>query len=123
MDMPLHKPGIDNGTICPPASLSSITYTPEESLKCLKELYYKHGAQLWKEFGFVEAFNLSRNWTYGGYLAIDTAPVAPMIENYRTGLLWKLFMNAPEIKAVMKKLDSASPGITVPADNVVPVKK
>jgi hypothetical protein len=101
------KPGkLDNGTIVPAASLSAYLYAPEASRQSLETMYYQHGDKIWQEFGFVESFNLTRNWQHSGYLGIDAGPVAPMLENYRTGLLWKLFMNAPEIRTAMKKLKS-----------------
>ena len=101
------KPGkLDNGTIVPAASLSAYLYAPEASRQSLETMYYQHGDKIWQEFGFLESFNLTRDWQHSGYLGIDAGPVAPMLENYRTGLLWKLFMNAPEIRTAMKKLKS-----------------
>ena len=101
------KPGkLDNGTIVPAASLSAYLSAPEASRQSLETMSYQHGNKIWQEFGFAEAFNLTRNWQYSGYLGIDAGPVAPMLENYRTGLLWKLFMSAPEIRSAMKKLKS-----------------
>jgi hypothetical protein len=44
-------------------------------------------------------------------LAIDQGPIIAMIENYRSGLLWKLFMSCPEIKKGLQKLDFESPWI------------
>ncbi|HEY9049617.1 MAG TPA: glucoamylase family protein, partial [Ohtaekwangia sp.] len=44
-------------------------------------------------------------WYTPRYLAIDQGPEIVMIENYRSGLLWKLFMSAPEVKEGLKKLD------------------
>lgn len=107
-----HKPGADNGTLSPVVAPSVMPYVPQESLACMQKLYYDHGKEVWQEFGFVIAFNPSRNWVYRTHLTPDTAPVAPMIENYRSGLLWKLFMNAPEIKKAMAKLEAAQAGTT-----------
>jgi hypothetical protein len=84
--------------------LSSFPYTPEESLKALKFFYYVLGDRLWGPFGFYDAFNLTEGWTADSYLAIDQGPIIIMIENYRTGLLWKLFMSAPEVAPAMEKL-------------------
>ncbi len=99
---PVHK---DNGTIAPTAALSSMPYLPEQSLAMLEDLYAERGADLWGEFGFYDAFNDSRNWTAKGFwIGIDVGPIAPMIENHRTGLCWKLFMQAPEIKAAVARL-------------------
>lgn len=101
------KPGqSDNGTLVPAASISAYLYAPEASQKCLDTLYTKYGRELWQEFGFIESFNLTRDWRFPTYLAIDAGPVAPMLENYRTGLLWKLFMNAPEIRKAFGRIKS-----------------
>ena len=106
-----HKPGKeDNGTIGTTAALSAISYAPEETIKTLTVLYRDHGKDLWQETGFVHSFNPGRNWVYDGHLAIDSCTVAPMLENYHSGLLWKLFMNAPEIKAALQKLNKSEAG-------------
>jgi hypothetical protein len=93
-----HSPSNDNGTISPTAALSSFPYTPEESMRALKFFYYTVGDRLWGEYGFYDAFNLTQGWTADSYLAIDQGPIIVMIENYRTGLLWDLFMSAPEVQ-------------------------
>jgi hypothetical protein len=99
-------PGLrDNGTLAPTASLSSMPYVPAESYSCLLEMYQKYGSQLWGPFGLYDAFNFSRNWVSKTYLCIDEGPIAPMIENYRTGLCWKTFMKAAEIGPVVKMLN------------------
>jgi hypothetical protein len=99
-------PGLrDNGTLAPTASLSSMPYVPDESLSCLLEMYQKYGSRLWGPFGFYDAFNFSRGWVSKTYLCIDEGPIAPMIENYRTGLCWKTFMKAAEIGPVVKMLN------------------
>lgn len=93
-----HSPGNDLGVITPTAALSSFPYTPEQSMKALKFFYYKIGDRLWGEYGFYDAFNLTEGWTASSYLAIDQGPIIVMIENHRTGLLWDLFMSAPEVQ-------------------------
>lgn len=99
-----HSPTNDRGVIAPTAALSSFPYTPKESLAALHFFYYKLGDKLWADYGFVDAFNLSENWFDNQHLAIDQGPIIVMIENYRTGLLWKLFMSNPEIQAGLTKL-------------------
>ncbi len=94
-------PPRDNGTISPTAALSSTPYTPTESLATLKHFYRDHGGQLWGEFGFYDAFNLDEDWFATSYLAIDQGPIVAMIENYRSGLLWDLFMANPEIQPAL----------------------
>jgi hypothetical protein len=97
-----HEPfSRDNGTISPTAALTSFPYTPVESMNALKHFYRDRGDRLWGNFGFVDAFNLQENWYATSYLAIDQGPVVDMIENYRTGLLWGLFMANEEIQPAL----------------------
>ncbi len=91
----------DNGTISPTAALSSMPYSPTQSMAALKYFYRAQGAQLWGKFGFYDAFNIGRNWYATSYLAIDQGPIIGMIENHRTGLLWRLFMSNPEIQPAL----------------------
>jgi len=107
-----HSPTEDLGTISPTAALSAFPYTPEYSMKVLRHFYYDLGSKIWSEYGFVDAFNETKNWYADSHLAIDQGPVIVMIENYRTGLLWKLFMSCPEIKTGIKKLGFESPWLT-----------
>jgi hypothetical protein len=99
-----HSPTNDLGVITPTAALSSMPYTPENSLKALKFFYYKLGDKVWGDYGFYDAFNLSEPWIANSYLAIDQGPIIVMIENYRSQLLWNLFMSAPEVPAAKLKL-------------------
>jgi hypothetical protein len=96
--------GRNDGTIAPTGAISSFPYTPEESMKALKNYYYNYGQFLWGEFGFRDAFNLSQNWCSRIYMGLNQAPMVVMIENYRTGLIWKLLMNDTEVKNGIEKL-------------------
>lgn len=99
-----HCPGDnDLGVITPTAALSSFPYTPEESMRALKYFYSK-GEWIWGKYGFYDAFSEQENWTLPRYLAIDQLTIAPMIENYRSGLLWDLFMSCPEVQSGLQKL-------------------
>ncbi len=104
-----YSPTNDEGTITPTAALSAFPYTPEYSMKALKHFYYNLGDKLWSEYGFIDAFNETQNWYAKSHLAIDQGPIIVMIENYRSGLLWNLFMSCPEIKTGLKKLGFESP--------------
>ena len=103
------SPENDFGTISPTAALSSFPYTPEYSMKALKHFYYDLGNKIWGSYGFVDAFNESKNWYARSYLAIDEGPIVSMIENYRSGLLWKLFMSCEEVQRGLQKLDFQPP--------------
>ena len=98
------SPTNDFGTIAPTAALSAMPYTPVYSMKALRYFYYDLGDSLWGEYGFKDAFNLSKHWTAASYLAIDEGPIVVMIENYRSGLLWRLFMSVPEVQGGLQKL-------------------
>jgi hypothetical protein len=99
-----HQPSRDLGVISPTAALSSFPYTPDESMKFLRFLYAPERDSLIGAYGPYDAFSFSSKWYLPRYLAIDQGPIPVMIENYRTGLLWKLFMGAPEVKAGLIKL-------------------
>ena len=94
----------DHGKLTPTGAISSFPYTAEESMKALKNYYFKYGSFLWGEYGFKDAFDLTHNWCSEIYMGLNQAPMTVMIENYRTGLIWKLFMSDPEIKAGLEKL-------------------
>lgn len=94
----------DNGTITPTAALSSMPYTPDESMAALKHFYRNLGDKTWGPFGFYDAFNEDRNWFANSYLAIDQGPIICMIENHRSGLLWDLFMRNPEIGPALEAI-------------------
>jgi len=100
-----YSPLNDSGTIAPTAALSAFPYTPEYSMAALKHFYYSLGDKIWGEYGFTDAFCERKNWYAKSYLAIDEGPIVVMMENYRTGLLWKLFMSCPEVKAGLNRLD------------------
>jgi len=100
-----HSPTNDLGVIAPTAALSSFPYTPVESMKALKFFYYSIGDRLWGPAGFYDAFNPGTGWYATSTLAIDQGPIIIMIENYRTGSPWNLFMSAPEAQAAMTKLN------------------
>jgi len=106
-----HAPGNDLGIISPTAAISSLPFTPTESLAAIRFFYYKLGDKIWGNYGFTDAFNLTNIWFANSYLAIDQGPQIVMIENYRTGLLWKLFMSCPEVKTGMKSLGFQGPNL------------
>ncbi|OEI82048.1 beta-glucosidase [Formosa algae] len=92
-----HRPGNDVGVISPTAALSSFPYTPNESMNVLKNMYKNHDS-LVGEYGPYDAFSFEDNWYTPRYLAIDQGPIPVMIENYRTGLLWRLFMKNKDVQ-------------------------
>jgi hypothetical protein len=79
-------------------------YAPVESTAAMRYFYEELKGNLWGSFGFKDAFSLEENWFSDGYLAIDQGPIVIMIENHRSGLLWDLFMSAPEVQVGLDKL-------------------
>ena len=98
------SPTNDLGVITPTAAISALPYTPEQSMKAIHQFYYVLGNRLWGEYGFYDAFDITEGWWADSTLAIDQGPIICMIENYRTSLLWNLFMSAPEVDAGLTKL-------------------
>lgn len=99
-----HSPTNDLGVITPTAAISSIPYTPDESMEAIHFFYYRLGDRLWGEYGFYDAFNITEGWVADSYLAIDQGPIIVMIENYRSGLIWDLLMSCPEVQEGLTKL-------------------
>lgn len=106
-----HSPSEDLGVISPTAALSAFPYTPEYSMKALKHFYFDLGDKVWGEYGFIDGFSEEHNWYAPSYLAIDQGPIICMIENYRSGLLWKLFMSSPDVKRGLNSLGFQSPAL------------
>lgn len=108
------SPTNDRGVIAPTAALSSMPYTPDESMAALRFFYYKLGDKLWSDYGFIDAFDLSTGWfDTGMHIAIDQGPIVVMIENHRTGLPWRMLMSDTDVQAGLAKL-----GFTVSAGNL-----
>jgi hypothetical protein len=103
-----HQPNNDNSVISPTAALSNFPYTPVESMKFLKYLYAEHRARYVGVAGPYDAFSVKHIWRTPRYLAIDQGTIVPMIENYRTGLLWNTFMQAPDVRAGLISLGFSS---------------
>ena len=101
-----HAPGEKNdlGVISPTAALSSFPYTPVESMAVLNDFYYNLGDKIFGKYGFYDAFSEQNNWYPQRYLAIDQGPEVVMIENYRSGLLWNLFMSCHEVQNGLNRL-------------------
>jgi hypothetical protein len=105
-----HAPGrqTDLGVISPTAALSSFPYTPTQSMQAMRHWYDDMKDKLWGPYGFYDAFSKTADWYPKRYLAIDQGPTIVMMENYRSGLLWNLFMSCPEVQAGLKKLGFSS---------------
>ena len=109
-----HAPGRDVGVITPSAALSSFPYTPNESMRAARYFLTRPRHRIWGQYGFVNSFCEARNWYARTYLAINQGPIVSMIENFRSGLLWRLFMNTPQVQKGLRKLGFASPHLNSP---------
>jgi len=105
-----HRPGNDLGVISPTAAMSSIAYTPKESINYIRSLYTKKDSLVGK-YGPYDAYSDEHNWYEKKYLAIDQGPIPVMIENYRSGLLWDLFMKNKDVQRGLINLGFTSPYI------------
>lgn len=98
----------DTGTLTLTGALSAFPYTPEASMEALKHYYRDLGAQLWDIYGPRDAYNPTENWISPIYMGLNQAPIVVMVENYRTGLVWKQFMSNPEVGEMLRKLDAVT---------------
>ena len=105
-----HRPDKDLGVISPTAALASFPYTPDQSMAFLKFMYNDVDSLVGK-YGPYDAFSLDNDWYLPRYLAIDQGPIPVMIENYRSGFIWNLFMSCPEIQSGLAKLGFKSEGL------------
>ena len=112
-----HSPVLDNGTITPTAALSSLPYAPAEVMQTLRHFLREYGDRGWGRYGFFDAFCEQQDWYASTYLSIDQGPIVVMMENHRTGLLWKLFMSVPEVQAGLRRLDFLSPCLDPVSDD------
>ena len=96
-------PESDDGTITPTAAGGSFAFTPRESLAALRYMYATYRTQLWGPYGFKDAFNPTQKWFASDYLGIDQGPIVLMIENYRTGRIWHVFMQHGAIQRGLER--------------------
>jgi len=100
----------DDGTVCPAAAGGSIAFTPEHVVPVLRAMRAKYGDHVYGAYGFVDALNPTLaepapvyhghvipgvGWFDTDYLGIDEGPVLAMIENYRSGLVWRTMRRNP----------------------------
>ena len=94
---------INDGTVAPCASIGSLPFVPEE-VKAAVKYFYNEVPQLWSKYGFLDAYNLDRDWTASIVIGIDKGISLLMIENYRSNLIYDLYMNNNYIKKAEKML-------------------
>ena len=104
-----HSPTEDTGVITPTAALGSFPFAPAEAMPAIRHFHDELGERLWGEMGFFDAFSLHHDWVAESHLAIDQAPIVVALENHRSGLIWRLLMDRPEVRAGLRALGFASP--------------
>lgn len=92
-----------DGTIAPTACGSSIVFTPEASIACLKNIREYYSDAMWGPYGFSDAMNVGKGWFSDKALAIDQGPLLLMIENYRTGMIWKYMGQSMPVQNALEK--------------------
>ena len=110
-----HSPTEDTGVITPTAALGSLPFAPDEAMPAVRHFHDDLGGRIWGEAGFVDAFSLHHDWVAESRLAIDQAPIVVSLENHRSGLIWRLVMARPEIRAGLSALEFRSPYLAASA--------
>lgn len=104
-----HAPTEDTGVITPTAALASLPFAPAEAMPVLRHLHDDLGERLWGDAGFVDAFHPGTGWVAESRLAIDQAPIVIGLENFRTGLLWRLVSGRPDVQRGLRELGFTAP--------------
>ncbi|TNE73347.1 Tat pathway signal protein [bacterium] len=96
----------DDGTLVPTAAGGSIPFAPEQTLETLYEMKNRFGDKVYREYGFIDAFNLTyqeNGWFNDDYIGIDQGPIIIQLENYQTGLIWNILKKNKYIVSGLKK--------------------
>lgn len=109
----------DDGTLAPTAAGGSLPFAPEIALPALKEMRRRYGDHLFRQYGFVDAFNPTLTdpslrvqtgsivpgvgWFDVDYLGIDQGPILLMAENHRSGLIWRMMRKSPYVAAGLRR--------------------
>jgi hypothetical protein len=103
----------------PCAAGGSIPFAPEECIAALRNMKEHYGTQCWRKYGFVDAFNPETGWTDQYVIGIDVGITLLQAENYRTGFVWKYFMQSPEIRHAMEVVGFQEGGKLKPNSSLV----
>jgi hypothetical protein len=110
---------LDDGTIAPTAAVASIAFAPEIVIPTIRAFRARFGEHLYQRYGFLDSVNPSFTfkdvqlrhgqvidnvgWVAGDYLGIDQGPIVAMIENYRSGLIWRIMQRNPHIRRGLER--------------------
>jgi len=108
----------DDGTLVPTAAAASLPFAPEIVLPAIREMRQRYGEHLYGRYGFLDAFNPTFDvdvkpqhgkvvrglgWFDTDYLGIDQGPIVAMIENYRSGLVWRVMRRNPHVRRGLER--------------------
>jgi hypothetical protein len=104
--------GPDDGTLAPWAVVASLPFAPDIVLPAID--FYVHEAKLLKSsaYGFKGAFNPthpgeldnpSGGWVSPWHFGLNQGPILLMIENYRSGMLWRLMRDCSYIQEGLRR--------------------
>jgi len=93
------KPGrnLTDGTVATDVVAASIPLVPEFAIDDYRSMYRKVPEAI-EQYGLTNAFNIDKEWAARHYIAIDKGLMLLMVENYRTGLIWKYFMQSAYVR-------------------------
>ena len=110
---------LDDGTIAPTAAAGSIAFAPDIVIPAIEAMHRRYGADIYGEYGFLDAFNPSftfaeaplhhghlapkTGWVDNDYLGIDQGPIVLMIENYRSDFVWAVMRRNPHIRKGLER--------------------
>ncbi|WP_033073907.1 glucoamylase family protein [Sphingopyxis sp. MWB1] len=111
---------VDDGTVVPTAAGGSVPFAPEITIPALMTMRARYGSRLYTRYGFKDAINPSftfadagshsgavdpqKGWVANDYLGIDQGPILAMMENHRSGLVWKVMRKNPHIIRGLKRI-------------------
>ncbi len=109
----------DDGTLAPTAAAASIAFEPELARRAIETMHARYGTQIYGKYGFLDSFNPTltaasaplkhgsidpkMGWVDGDYLGIDQGAIVVMMENWRTGLVWKTMQRNPHIRRGLQR--------------------
>lgn len=109
----------DDGTLAPTALAGSIPFAPEITIPALKEIHRRYGETIYTNYGFLDSFNPTLRdrganllhgrivdgvgWVDGDYLGIDQGPIVCMIENWRSGFIWKVMRRSAPMRRGLER--------------------
>jgi len=110
----------DDGTVQPTAAAGSIVFTPEESIEALKYMYDNYESFIWGNYGFCDGFNLDRSpdWWASDVIGISQGATMLAIENYRTGMVWDIFMQIPYVTDALNRMGFSDTGDNTPPEKI-----